>query len=173
PSARRPARPRSRRGIGSLSAYERIIPAAATASLERGDLRRCGRRRKPKPRYKQYRRTNGRGEAWHSPCVPVVVVCNQARNNEDCRNADRLDLDLFARSDVGSSVLHPRYRGGHDEGARAVCEPGDVLHGQAYLADTSLGRDLTEHEGVKVVCVRTASLPATIGSAHNASSRLR
>jgi len=47
------------------------------------------------------------------------------------------------------------------------------MHGQAYLADTSLGRDLTEHEGVKIVCVRTASLPATIGSAQNVSPRLR
>jgi hypothetical protein len=41
------------------------------------------------------------------------------------------------------------------------------MHGQAYLADTSLGRDLTENERVKVVCVRTASasMPTLLGSA--------
>ena len=41
------------------------------------------------------------------------------------------------------------------------------MHGQAYLADTSLGRDLTENERVKVVCVRTASapVPTLIGTA--------
>jgi hypothetical protein len=31
------------------------------------------------------------------------------------------------------------------------------MRGQAYLADTSLGRDLTGNEQVKVMCVRTAS----------------
>jgi hypothetical protein len=41
-----------------------------------------------------------------------------------------------------------------------------LMHGQAYLADTSLGRDLTENERVKVVCVRAASaaVPTLIGS---------
>lgn len=29
------------------------------------------------------------------------------------------------------------------------------MHGQAYLADTSVGRDLAENEAVKVVCVRS------------------
>jgi hypothetical protein len=39
------------------------------------------------------------------------------------------------------------------------------MHGQAYLADTSLGRDLTENERIKVVCVRkvSASLPTLLG----------
>ena len=42
------------------------------------------------------------------------------------------------------------------------------MHGQAYLADTSLGRDLSENERVKVVCMRrtaAAPVPATIGAA--------
>jgi hypothetical protein len=41
------------------------------------------------------------------------------------------------------------------------------MHGQAYLAETSLGRDLTENERVKVVCVRSASapVPTLLGSA--------
>jgi len=39
------------------------------------------------------------------------------------------------------------------------------MHGQAYLAETSLGRDLAENERVKVVCVRAAAVPTTIGAA--------
>jgi len=41
------------------------------------------------------------------------------------------------------------------------------MRGQAYLADTSHGRELTENERVKVVCVRTASapVPTLIGTA--------
>jgi hypothetical protein len=38
------------------------------------------------------------------------------------------------------------------------------MRGQAYLADTSLGRDLTENERIKVVCVRTAPLPTLVGA---------
>jgi hypothetical protein len=43
------------------------------------------------------------------------------------------------------------------------------MHGQAYLADTSIGRDLTANERVKVVCVRTSSaaLPAVADTAQN------
>jgi hypothetical protein len=38
------------------------------------------------------------------------------------------------------------------------------MHGQAYLAETSLGRDLTPDEHIKVICARrpakaTASVP--------------
>jgi len=31
------------------------------------------------------------------------------------------------------------------------------MHGQAYLAETSIGRDLTENEAVKVICMRGRS----------------
>jgi hypothetical protein len=30
-----------------------------------------------------------------------------------------------------------------------------LMHGQAYLADTSIGRDLTQEEAVKIICVRS------------------
>jgi len=44
------------------------------------------------------------------------------------------------------------------------------MHGQAYLADTSLGRDLAANERVKVVCVKAAAapvtVPTTIGAVH-------
>ena len=48
-------------------------------------------------------------------------------------------------------------------GNPAMC----FMHGQAYLADTSLGRDLADNERVKVVCVRTTASPAptTVGAA--------
>ncbi len=39
-----------------------------------------------------------------------------------------------------------------------------LMHSQAYLAETSLGRELTENERVKVVCVRAAPLPTVAGS---------
>lgn len=41
------------------------------------------------------------------------------------------------------------------------------MHGQAYLAETSLGRDLGANERVKVVCVRTSAMPTpeTVGAA--------
>ena len=32
-----------------------------------------------------------------------------------------------------------------------------LMHGQAYLAATSIGRELAENEAVKVVCVRSRS----------------
>jgi len=49
------------------------------------------------------------------------------------------------------------------------------MHGQAYLADTSFGRDLADNERVKVVCVRAAAstpLPA-VGSGKIESAQAR
>jgi hypothetical protein len=45
------------------------------------------------------------------------------------------------------------------------------MRGQAYLADTSLGRDLTENERIKVVCVRTAPLPTLAGAAQPGAAK--
>jgi hypothetical protein len=36
-----------------------------------------------------------------------------------------------------------------------------ALHGQAYLAQTAIGRDLDNKEAVKVVCVPSATVDAT------------
>jgi len=47
-----------------------------------------------------------------------------------------------------------------------------LMHSQAYLAETSLGRDLTENERIKVVCVRGA-LPTVAGSALPQADRPR
>jgi hypothetical protein len=49
------------------------------------------------------------------------------------------------------------------------------MHGQAFLAETSLGRELTENERVKVVCVRsaTAFVPTLLGSAQPGAAQSR
>jgi hypothetical protein len=46
------------------------------------------------------------------------------------------------------------------------------MHGQAYLAETSIGRDLAENERVKVICARSQTLPAVdVTQTQPASSR--
>jgi hypothetical protein len=37
------------------------------------------------------------------------------------------------------------------------------MHGQAYLAETSIGQEISEDERVKVVCVRRPRPPTSIG----------
>ena len=39
-----------------------------------------------------------------------------------------------------------------------------LLHGQAYLAATSLGRDLGTDDRIKIICVRTESAAASVES---------
>ena len=39
-----------------------------------------------------------------------------------------------------------------------------VMHGQAYLAETSIGQEIGQDERVKIVCVRNASTARTVGS---------
>ena len=36
------------------------------------------------------------------------------------------------------------------------------MHGQAYLAETSFGQELTENDRVKIVCARSESVDASI-----------
>jgi len=36
------------------------------------------------------------------------------------------------------------------------------MHGQAYLAETSIGQELGENDRVKVVCTRSESVDAAI-----------
>jgi hypothetical protein len=42
------------------------------------------------------------------------------------------------------------------------------MHGQAYLAGTSIGRDLTENERVKIVCVHQAAIETARSAAETA-----
>ena len=69
----------------------------------------------------------------------LILICS-LQTTPDIRSCTRDNAVDAMR--VPESFTHP-----------AMC----FMHGQAYLADTSLGRDLTENERVKVVCVRTAS----------------
>jgi hypothetical protein len=36
-----------------------------------------------------------------------------------------------------------------------------LIHGQAYLADTSIGRDLAQNEAIKIICVRSKAAENT------------
>ena len=38
------------------------------------------------------------------------------------------------------------------------------MHGQAYLANTSIGQQLGEKEGVKIVCARTETIGPSVRS---------
>ncbi len=39
-----------------------------------------------------------------------------------------------------------------------------LMHGQAYLAETSIGRDLNDNERIKVVCAQSRQFGATQAS---------
>ena len=39
-----------------------------------------------------------------------------------------------------------------------------VMHGQAYLAETSIGQEMGQDERVKVVCIRNSSSSRKVGS---------
>jgi len=73
-----------------------------------------------------------------------------------CSLATTPDLRSCSRDNAVDAVQVPE----------AFASPATCfMRSQAYLADTSLGRDLTENERVKVVCVRTAPLPTLVGVA--------
>ena len=69
---------------------------------------------------------------------------------------------------ICSVVLTPDLRDCSHGNATAVLRvPGEFgnpatcfMHGQAYLAGTSIGRELQADEGVKIVCVRSAIIAA-------------
>jgi hypothetical protein len=45
-----------------------------------------------------------------------------------------------------------------------VTLPGScMLHGQAYVAGTSIGQEIAENETVKVLCIRSSNPPANVG----------
>jgi hypothetical protein len=45
-----------------------------------------------------------------------------------------------------------------ESGNPATC----FMHGSAYLAETSLGRELSANDRVKVICVRSEIIPASM-----------
>lgn len=72
-----------------------------------------------------------------------------------CSIAVTPDLRVCDRDNALQVLLVPE-----DFANPATC----FMHGQSYLAETGLGRDLTDNERVKVICMPTrrarASLPA-------------
>ncbi|HEY7663472.1 MAG TPA: hypothetical protein VH934_10165 [Xanthobacteraceae bacterium] len=69
----------------------------------------------------------------------LILVCSLAavRDLSDCTRDNAIDV-----LKVPAAFASP-----------AAC----FMHGQAYVADSSIGRDLAPNEAIKVVCVRGAS----------------
>ena len=72
-----------------------------------------------------------------------------------CSLATTPDLRGCTRDNAVDAIRVPE-----SFGNPATC----LMHSQAYLAETALGRDLGENERVKVVCVRGAPLPTVAGA---------
>jgi hypothetical protein len=66
----------------------------------------------------------------------LILVCSitTVSNMGDCTRDDALDI-VYVPTTFASPVS---------------C----LMHAQAYLANSSIGRDLQQNEGVKVMCVR-------------------
>ena len=64
----------------------------------------------------------------------LILVCSLATVSNDCTRDNALDV-LYVPATFDS---------------RVTC----MMHAQAYVADSSIGRDLQQDEGVKVICVR-------------------
>jgi hypothetical protein len=77
----------------------------------------------------------------------LILVCSLATDP---------DLRACTRDNALDVVLVPATFGNP-----ATC----FMHGQAYLAGNSIGRELAPNEAIKVVCVR--STPANIDKADN------
>ena len=69
----------------------------------------------------------------------LILVCSLTTvpNLGDCTRDNALDVVY-----VPATFANP-----------ATC----FMHGQAYLADSEMGRNLTRNEAVKVVCVRSTT----------------
>jgi hypothetical protein len=68
--------------------------------------------------------------------IALILVCSLATVSDlgDCTRDSALDV-VYVPATFASPV---------------TC----LMHGQAYVADSSIGRDLAQNEAVKVVCVR-------------------
>ena len=70
-----------------------------------------------------------------------------------CSTAITPDLRDCTRANATAVVLVPV-----QSGNPATC----IMHGQAYLAQTSIGQELGINDRVKVVCVRSETVDASI-----------
>jgi hypothetical protein len=74
----------------------------------------------------------------------LVLICSLAAT-PDLRDCTRANATAAMR--VPDSFANP-----------ATC----FMHGQAYLAQTSIGEELAENERVKVVCARSETIDASV-----------
>ena len=74
----------------------------------------------------------------------LVLICSVAVT-PDLRDCNRANATAVMR--VPAEFGHP-----------AAC----FMHGQAYLAETSIGQELGDNDRVKVVCARSESVDAAI-----------
>ena len=78
-----------------------------------------------------------------------------------CSLATTMDLQDCTRSNATLVMRMPA-----EFGNPATC----FMHGQAYLAQTSIGRELADNERVKVFCVRSETIDGSIGTQPNVRS---
>jgi hypothetical protein len=76
--------------------------------------------------------------------MALVLICSTAVT-PDLRDCTRANATAVMR--VPAEFGHP-----------AAC----FLHGQAYLAETSIGQELGESDRVKVVCARSESIDTAV-----------
>jgi len=74
----------------------------------------------------------------------LVLICS-VTVTPDLRDCSRANATAVMR--VPAEFGHP-----------AAC----FMHGQAYLAETSIGQELGENDRVKIVCTRSESVDAAI-----------
>jgi hypothetical protein len=74
----------------------------------------------------------------------LVLICSVVVT-PDLRDCSRANATAVMR--VPAEFGHP-----------AAC----FMHGQAYLAETSIGQELGENDRVKVICARSESIDAAV-----------
>jgi hypothetical protein len=85
----------------------------------------------------------------------LILICSLASTPDlrDCSRANAVDVLM-----TPVAFANP-----------ATC----FMHGQAYLAETSIGRDLTDNERVKIVCVHKAAVETGRSVAETAKPALK
>jgi hypothetical protein len=82
----------------------------------------------------------------------LVLICSMAMT-PDLRDCSRANAVAVMRAPA-------------EFGNPATC----FMHGQAYLAQTSIGRELADNERVKIFCVRSETIDGSIGAQPNVRS---
>ena len=70
-----------------------------------------------------------------------------------CSGAVTPDLEKCTRKNAAAEIRVPA-----EFGNPITC----LMHAQAYLAETSIGQDLSSNDRVKIICVRTETAAASM-----------